>query len=132
MNDTAAPRCVFCAIAKGTEPAEVICRWPDAIAIRPLDPVADGHLLVIPRAHAEDALDDPLITAVAMHRAAQLGNQYGMKQPGMGLNFITSVGSVGAPATRDASHLHIHIIPRLDGDGLALPWTSQGDTRSHR
>ncbi len=114
-------RCPFCAIVSGKAPAEAICRWPDALAIRPLNPVVDGHLLVIPRVHVEDALDDPLVTGVAMYRAAELGRQYGMNQPGMGLNFITSVGRA---ATQSVFHLHIHVVPRHDGDGLALPWYS--------
>lgn len=120
--------CVFCEIVHGRAPAEVILRWPDAVAIRPLSPVVDGHLLVIPRVHVDDALDDPVVTAVAMHRAAQLGGQYGMKQPGMGLNFITSVG---AAATQSVFHLHIHVVPRLEGDGLMLPWTGE-DERGQR
>lgn len=128
-TSTPAP-CPFCEIAHGRAPAEVICRWPDVLAIRPLDPVVDGHLLVIPRTHVEDALDDPLVTAMVMHRAAQLGGQYGMKQPGMGLNFISSVGKA---ATQSVFHLHIHIVPRFENDGLALPWYSgKGKTRSHR
>ena len=129
-EETTTGRCVFCEIVHGRAPAEVICRWPDAIAIRPLNPVVDGHLLVIPRGHVEDALDDPLVTATVMHRTAQLGGQYGMKQPGMGLNFITSVGKA---ATQSVFHLHIHIVPRFENDGLALPWYSgKGKTRSHR
>jgi diadenosine tetraphosphate (Ap4A) HIT family hydrolase len=37
-------------------------------------------------------------------------------------NFITSAGR---DATQTVFHLHIHIVPRHAGDGLALPWTGQ-------
>ena len=37
-------------------------------------------------------------------------------------NLITSVG---AAATQTVKHLHIHIVPRHEGDGLHLPWTEQ-------
>jgi histidine triad (HIT) family protein len=118
--------CPFCAIVAKKAPAEIILAWPDAIAIRPLNPVVDGHLLVIPRLHVKDALEDALVTGMAMHRAVELGRQYGMEQPGMGLNFITSVG---AAATQSVFHLHVHIVPRYDGDGLALPWHSGNGKR---
>jgi hypothetical protein len=41
-------------------------------------------------------------------------------------NLITSVG---AAATQTVRHLHIHLIPRREGDALALPWTGQQKPR---
>jgi diadenosine tetraphosphate (Ap4A) HIT family hydrolase len=68
--------CPFCEIVAGRAPAEVVERWPDTIAIRPLNPVADGHLLVIPCGHVEDALCDPAVTGLVMQRAVQVGRLY--------------------------------------------------------
>jgi histidine triad (HIT) family protein len=108
--------CVFCAIAAGVAPANVVREWPDAVAFRPLNPVTDGHTLVIPRAHVDDAAVNPAVTALTMRRAAELAEGAGS------LNLITSVGTA---ATQTVFHLHIHIVPREDGDGLSLPWTGQ-------
>lgn len=107
MND-----CVFCSIIAGTAPAKIVAEWDDAIAIVPLNPVTNGHILVMPRAHVSDALENPEITATVMKRASELA-----KAP---CNLITSVGSV---ATQTIFHLHIHIVPRVEGDGLSLPWS---------
>jgi len=107
-----ADACVFCAIVAGEAPATVIREWPDAIAIVPLRPVAPGHVLVIPRTHVADATVDPDVTAVTMRRAAELA-----VPP---CNLITSAGR---PATQTVFHLHIHVVPRRVGDGLALPWS---------
>jgi histidine triad (HIT) family protein len=104
--------CVFCQIVAGEAPATVIREWPDAIAIVPLRPVAPGHVLVIPRTHVADATVDPDVTAVTMRRAAELA-----VPP---CNLITSAGR---PATQTVFHLHIHVVPRRVGDGLALPWS---------
>lgn len=110
--------CPFCEIARDRAPAEVVCRWPEGtMAIRPLNPVVDGHLLVIPRGHVGDALEDPVVTGLVMQRAVELGRQFGTD-----LNLITSVGPA---ATQTMAHLHVHIVPRFDGDGIALPWTGQ-------
>ncbi|MFI0712504.1 HIT domain-containing protein [Streptomyces inhibens] len=41
-------------------------------------------------------------------------------------NVITSRGP---SATQTIRHLHIHLVPRADGDGLLLPWTAAGSAQ---
>jgi histidine triad (HIT) family protein len=108
--------CPFCAIAAGTAPATVVREWPDALAIVPLHPVVDGHTLVIPKIHVADFAENPRVTATTMFRAAELA--WDLDQP---MNLITSKGR---EASQSVWHLHAHLIPRAEGDGLALPWYS--------
>lgn len=110
--DSTMMSCVFCAIIDGTAPAIVVRRWPYALAIVPLGPVTDGHLLVIPTVHVRDATENPAISALAMRAASELA------QPPC--NIITSAG---AEATQTVWHLHLHVVPRRPGDRLALPWS---------
>jgi histidine triad (HIT) family protein len=109
--------CVFCEIAAERAPATVVCEWPDALAIRPRNPVVPDHVLVLPRAHVASAAADPVVTGATMARAALWASWQGP------CNLITSVG---AEATQTVMHLHIHVVPRRAGDGLALPWTNRG------
>lgn len=105
--------CPFCDIVAGRAPASIFHEWDDALAIVPLNPVTEGHLLVIPKVHVADVGHDPDISAATMRRAAQLAaSQW--------CNVITSRGRV---ATQSVFHLHYHLVPRREGDGLALPWT---------
>lgn len=113
--------CVFCDIVHGRAPAEVVHRWDDAVAFVPLNPVTPGHVLVVPNEHVKNAIEDPVVTAQAMYRAADLAARYAP------CNLITSVGAV---ATQTVYHLHLHVVPRRPGDGLALPWTGQNGDRS--
>lgn len=108
--------CVFCEIIAGRAPAKYVATWPDAIAIIPRDPVADGHVLVIPRVHVADFTTDPEVTAATGRRAGELG-----KHSAPAMNLITSKG---ADATQSVFHLHMHLVPRNRDDGLALPWYS--------
>lgn len=108
-----AESCVFCAIVTGEAPAKVVRRWSDAVALVPLNPVVDGHLIVIPTHHVRDASESPYIAGRLMMCAAEIA-----KPP---FNLITSAG---VEATQSVFHLHIHVVPRADGDGLALPWYS--------
>lgn len=107
--------CVFCQIVNGQAPATFAASWDDAVAIEPLALVTPGHLLVIPRQHVADFGEDPEVSAATMRRAAELA------EPGRPMNVITSRGR---EATQSVFHLHLHLVPRAENDGLALPWYS--------
>jgi histidine triad (HIT) family protein len=110
--------CPFCArIAAG----EYDYSDRHSVAFEPLNPVAEGHLLVVPRKHVADAGSDPLAAGQVMVLAAMItGPLEFADYPGY--NLITSAGSA---ATQTVRHLHLHIVPRHPDDGLALPWTGQ-------
>jgi histidine triad (HIT) family protein len=109
--------CVFCEIVAGRETSIRVVEWSDAIALVPLEPVTDGHLLVIPKTHVQDAAENPEVTGSMFARAAEIA-----VRP---YNLITSAGP---EATQTVLHLHVHIVPRRGADGLALPWTEQQAT----
>ena len=111
--------CVFCEIIAGNSPATVVRRWDDAIAIVPLGPVVAGHVLVIPTVHVRDALERPEVTAAAVRRAAEIA-----PHP------CNLIANTGREATQSVFHLHWHIVPRRENDGLALPWYSGRRSKS--
>ncbi|MGW5925506.1 HIT family protein [Streptomyces anulatus] len=108
--------CVFCRIVAGLALADVVRKWDGVIAIRPLDPVTPGHVLVIPHTHVADVGESPLVSARTMACAAELAAVL------LAANVITSKGSA---ATQTVAHLHLHVVPRTAGDHLPLPWTPQ-------
>jgi histidine triad (HIT) family protein len=111
--------CVFCRIVTGHAPAEWVVDpdyWPDVVAFTPLNPVTEGHVLVVPKVHVPDFAADPEVYAAVSRRAAQL-----MQWSPRPMNVITSRG---AEATQSVFHLHVHLVPRAKDDGLALPWYS--------
>lgn len=107
--------CVFCDLitAREHEGEHDEVTW-----FPPLNPVTPGHLLVAPRRHVSDALEDPELTGRVMAEAAILAS-FRRLHP---CNIMTSVGRA---ATQSVFHLHLHIVPRAEGDGLMLPWTGQ-------
>lgn len=117
--------CPFCELVAGRAPASIIRSWDDAIAIRPLNPVTDGHLLVIPREHVESFFSSPNVSAATMRRAASLGHGMESWEPfGEDANIITSIGPL---ATQTIKHLHVHVVPRRADDGLLLPWSGRDE-----
>lgn len=116
--------CPFCEINLGRAPATFIHEWSDAIAIVPLNPVVDGHTLVIPKTHVTDFADNPDVSGATARRAAQLCHD-------MDLTHANLITSRGVHATQSVFHLHLHLVPRAENDGLALPWYS-GRSRTTR
>jgi histidine triad (HIT) family protein len=109
--------CEFCEICAGRSPAVIRDSWDDAIAIEPLNPVTEGHVLIVPRSHVFYATHIPYVTGLAFQRAAEYAVQYPWD-----FNLITSQGP---NASQTVYHLHVHVVPRRSGDGLTLPWTAQ-------
>lgn len=89
----------------------------DLIDIEPLNPVVKGHRIIIPREHVRDFTEDAMVTARVAEFAAELAREIGGD-----FNLITSKG---VSATQSVFHLHVHLVPRKNGDGLLLPWTGE-------
>jgi histidine triad (HIT) family protein len=113
--------CIFCAIAAGTTPSERIYEDERTVAFLDISPAADGHVLVIPRAHADDvhSLDPADVASVA--QAAQI--IAGRLSGALGCDGVTILQSNGRAAGQTVFHYHVHVIPRSEGDGVLRPWT---------
>lgn len=85
--------------------------------INPLNPVTEGHVLLIHRKHTSDIASDPDIASELMFSAALW-----VKARNIQANIITSIGP---DATQTVFHTHLHVVPRRENDGLHLPWTGQ-------
>lgn len=113
--------CVFCDY---DGPSEILYDNGSVIAFAPIDPVTDGHLLVVPCEHVPHFGSDPDVSMEVMEFAAFLVNNMLYLVDGelvqRPCNVITSVGRA---ATQTVEHLHVHIVPRRTGDGLMLPWS---------
>jgi histidine triad (HIT) family protein len=104
--------CPFCDYAG---PSPVLADYGHVFIIVPVNPVVPGHVLAVPKKHADDAVANPQLASDTVEVAAQYAPEVASA-----CNLITSVG---AAATQTVRHLHVHIVPRAEGDGLRLPWT---------
>jgi histidine triad (HIT) family protein len=101
-------------------PSPFLAGGLDHYVIEPLNPVVPGHLLVIPYIHVPHFGFSQPVDAMIMRAAS---NIVMLKRDECDWNVITSVGP---NATQTVEHLHVHLVPRREGDGLLLPW-SDGD-----
>ena len=107
--------CIFCAIGAHRAAAEIICEDEETISFMDISPVAEGHCLVIPKAHARNILDIAPESAAAVTRmAVRVARAVNRAQQADGLNVWQSNEPV---AGQTVFHYHVHIIPRWQGDG---------------
>ena len=112
--------CLFCRIIEGSVPSRKVFENDDCYAFLDIFPAAKGHTLVIPKQHftdihEADAQSYALVAAAAKEVADLLHAKLG------------SDGTTIFQMNREAGwqtvfHLHMHVIPRWEGDSLHKPW----------
>jgi len=116
------PHCVFCKIVAAELPSSVVYEDESLIAFLDVNPLAEGHLLVLPRDHYERLTDLPSTLCSRVSAALPMLARALMKVTGTeGLNLLQSNGRV---AGQVVDHVHFHMIPRLKDDGLGFRWTA--------
>jgi histidine triad (HIT) family protein len=123
-GDLALDECVFCKVVKGTVPESVVYDDNEVLAFMDIQPVNPGHVLVIPKVHASrlSNLDEETGThmfKVGMH-VAEAVKRSGIKCEGVNLLL-----SDGRAAFQEILHVHLHVIPRFEGDGLHIGFGRQ-------
>ncbi len=108
--------CIFCKIIKKEIPAKVVFENEYVIAFNDINPVADIHLLVIPKKHIEtlndlENEDIPLVGKIFM-AIKELARQRGIYSNGYRV-----IANCNKDAGQDVFHLHFHLI-----GGRKLTW----------
>jgi histidine triad (HIT) family protein len=114
------PDCIFCKIVAGAVPCFKLFEDPDTLAFMDINPVHDGHALVIPKTHYPTVFDiPPGAIAAAARTAARVATSINAAVKPDGLNLIQANGP---GAGQSVGHFHFHILPRWRGDGVAINW----------
>jgi len=119
----AAESCVFCKIVAGVIPAWRVFEDEHSMAFLDINPLAPGHLLVIPRRHERFLWDLDAASAAGLASCLPLLTRAVMKATGAaGCNVLQSNGRVSGQLIE---HVHFHIVPRREGDGLGFRWPAR-------
>ena len=111
--------CIFCAIAAGDGPAEVVQEDEHTVAFMDINPWTRGHALVIPRNHSKDLLEIP--DADLAHTMAAAKRLAARAKDALGCDGVNLLNSCGEAAWQTVFHFHVHVIPRYEDDPLKLP-----------
>jgi len=112
--------CVFCKIVAGQIPVTKIYEDEVVLAFLDIGPISDGHTLVIPKQHFEKLHDCQ--AEVLGQVASRLGKVAKAVAAGMNCQGYNLLCNNGRAAGQLVEHLHFHIIPRNEGDGVFDHW----------
>ena len=117
---SADPDCVFCKIVAAEIPCFKVYEDEATLAFMDINPVGDGHVLVIPKAHFADvvAVSEDAIGAVAA-AAREVARAVQAALAPSGLNLLQCNGEAAAQSVQ---HFHMHVIARRIDDGLKMNW----------
>jgi histidine triad (HIT) family protein len=113
MNESA---CIFCRIAQKQVPASLVFEDETVMAFLDIRPLNEGHTLIIPKAHHENIFDIPQELIKYLHGVTKriaLAVEKATKADG-----ISIIQQNGKAAGQDIFHLHVHVIPRYEGQKL--------------
>jgi len=114
--------CIFCKIVAGEIPCQRLAESENWLAFLDISPVAEGHTLLIPKQHSTNVLDMPeYLGNELLEMAQRVGNAVVQAVKADGFNFTTNNGKA---AGQEVFHVHFHLIPRREKDGLVM-WPQQ-------
>ena len=114
------PDCVFCKIVAGEIPAFTLFEDEATLAFMDINPASEGHVLIIPKEHASDLYsvsDGALARTAATAKRVAAAVTHTLNPDGLNL-----VQCNGAAAAQSVMHFHVHVLPRVKDDRLAMNW----------
>jgi histidine triad (HIT) family protein len=112
--------CIFCKIVSGEIPCKKIYEDEAVLAFLDIRPVSDGHTLVVPKAHFEKLDECPAeVLGRVGHCLGRIAKAVVGAMVADGYNVLCNTGIA---AGQLVDHVHFHIIPRNEGDGVFTHW----------
>ena len=114
--------CIFCKIVSGTIPCFRVFESEHVLAFLDINALSPGHTLVIPKHHAERLHQLP--ESAATHLGAGVARvARALVEGGMGDEYNVLQNN-GRSAHQAVMHVHYHVIPKTDDEGLDLVWNA--------
>jgi histidine triad (HIT) family protein len=110
------PSNIFAKILRGEIPCHKVYEDTDTIAFMDVMPQADGHVLVLPKKPSRNMLDaDPAIFPSLMKTVQQMARAVKKAFNADGIH-IQQFNEAASGQT--IYHLHVHVLPRMEGIAL--------------
>jgi len=110
--------CIFCKIIAGEIPVVKVLDEELVIAFMDINPSSKGHMLVVPKRHAENIFEIPESDLVALIKAVKRCAK--AVKEALNAEGITILQLNGKASDQIVPHLHVHVIPRWENDGLSV------------
>jgi histidine triad (HIT) family protein len=110
--------CIFCKIVKGEIPCFKVYEDDRVLAFLDINPIAEGHTLIIPKKHAENLWEISGEDLSAIHLASQKIIQ--AIRETLDPTGVAVLQLNGRGVNQVVMHYHLHLMPRT-GDSPELP-----------
>lgn len=118
--------CVFCRIIAGKLPCHKVYEDEKFISFMDINPVSEGHVLVLPKKHFATLLDvDPETAAAYLPVVRKVAERV---CSALGVKDFNVLNANGKLAQQSENHVHYHIVPRRPNDGLDLWFHGRKET----
>ncbi len=108
--------CIFCKIVKRQASSSIVYEDEAVMVFLDIRPLNKGHTLVIPKAHYADIFDIPEELLSKIHKASK---QIALAvKKATGADGISIIQQNGKAAGQDIFHIHVHVVPRFEGQKL--------------
>lgn len=111
--------CVFCRILAGIEPGSFVYRDDRCAAFMDVQPVNIGHMLIVPIHHAASLADIDKETTAHLLGVAH-GLAAALRRSSLRCDGVNVFLADGEAAGQEVPHTHLHVFPRVRGDGFEL------------
>jgi len=122
--------CIFCEIVRGTSPVSWVYQDDTVVAFMDIQPITQGHMLVVPREHAVLMTDINETAAMRTFRVAR--KLAAVARHTLGASGINILVMDGEAAYQDVPHFHVHVIPRYPRDGFGLTFPDSYERKPPR
>lgn len=106
--------CIFCKIIKGEIPSYKVYEDDQVFAFEDINPIAEGHTLIIPKKHARDLSEIDGETLTAIHLASKKimdAITKALKPSG-----VVAMQLNGKSVGQLVFHYHLHLVPRMENE----------------
>ena len=110
--------CIFCKIIDREIPAVKVLDEELVVAFMDINPSSKGHMLVVPKNHAENIFEIPESDLATLIKAVK--KCAGAAKDALRAEGVTILQLNGKASDQIVPHLHIHVIPRWENDGLTV------------
>ena len=111
--------CLFCGIEQGHVEGSRVFADDRVLAFLDIRPITTGHTLVVPRAHGASLAEITPEDGAAMFRGAMVVAE-ALRRSGLRCEGVNLMLADGEAAGQEVFHVHLHVLPRYEGDGFGL------------
>ena len=113
--------CTFCQIVSGELPADLVHEDERTVAFMDINPATLGHVLVVPRRHVTDLMSADAADWLALAATARRMARWVVGAFNAGGVDLVQANSDGMAGSQTIFHLHVHVVPRWNGDTNFMP-----------